>query len=440
MSESRRDLPRRIILDVTRTALHGGSGGAHRVVRQLSRHAERAATERGVALEVVAWTGRRYARVARRLPRGPRRWVAFLHTIHNRRRLRRQHGDVHAATEPIAAESAEWMPAWMEQTVGLAAARGATVRPRAGDVLVLLDAPWNSASLLDHAEGCPATVGVFVHDLMPLDAPETFAAGVPGRFRRWVDRALSVSDFVVTVSETTRAAVETHRSSLELPPIPSASFRPGALTDEERLRRDKAVDVALLRQTLPACFVGEPTVLCSAMFDPRMNHAQLLDGFEAYWARGGTTRLLLAGVVGWGAGELLQRLDRHPQRGRRLLVMHDLNDHELTYALRLAAAVVYPSLAEGHGAGIIEGLAHGCRVLASDIPAHREAGGDAAWYFPLGAPEALADLIQRLDTTGHNEKPTPPRLPTWSESTVRFFDTLETLVAKSKQPENETGP
>lgn len=50
---------------------------------------------------------------------------------------------------------------------------------------------------------------------------------------------------------------------------------------------------------------------------------------------------------------------------------------------RRAAAVVMPSEAEGFGLPVIEALACGSPVVASDIPVFREVGGDAVVYAPL---------------------------------------------------------
>ncbi len=420
----------RLVLDVTRTAQHGGVTGMQRVVRQIARYAPVVAAAQNLELEVVAWNGRRYVRVSEHLPRETKRWVRLLQTMQHRRRLRYSEGDVGVATEPIAGETAEWMPAWMERTIGLSLLGGAPVKPGEGDVLMLVDAPWNSRSVLDFAETCGATVGLLLHDLVPLQVPETCEAGVPGRFRRWVDRALAVSDFVVTVSEATRLATQAHIEDIELPALPSASFRLGADLSGGTLDPAAPVDVASLRPTLPPCLVGEPTVVCVGTFEPRKNHGLLLDAFEKYWAKGGTTRLLLIGNVGWGAGELMRRLDQHAYRGQRLLVMHGLNDHEVTYAYRLASGVVCPSLAEGFGLPIIEALAHGCHVIASDIPAHREAGGDRCTYFPPGDVEALSEAIGALNT-GQDDGAVPV-LPTWRESTEVFLRTVGILAYEAR--------
>jgi glycosyltransferase involved in cell wall biosynthesis len=63
---------------------------------------------------------------------------------------------------------------------------------------------------------------------------------------------------------------------------------------------------------------------------------------------------------------------------------------------REAAILLQPSDAEGFGLPVIEAMACGCPVLASDIPPLREAGGSAAGYCPAGDVEAWSATLVKL--------------------------------------------
>jgi glycosyltransferase involved in cell wall biosynthesis len=63
---------------------------------------------------------------------------------------------------------------------------------------------------------------------------------------------------------------------------------------------------------------------------------------------------------------------------------------------RAAALVLLPSEAEGFGLPVIEALACGAAVVASDLPVLREVGGPAAAYCPVGDVAAWADTVCRL--------------------------------------------
>ena len=70
--------------------------------------------------------------------------------------------------------------------------------------------------------------------------------------------------------------------------------------------------------------------------------------------------------------------------------MHGLDDAELAWLYRNAAAVIVPSRHEGFGLPVVEALSLGAPVVASDIPALREVGGRAARFAPPDAPEQFA--------------------------------------------------
>ncbi|HVN29819.1 MAG TPA: glycosyltransferase [Candidatus Binataceae bacterium] len=76
---------------------------------------------------------------------------------------------------------------------------------------------------------------------------------------------------------------------------------------------------------------------------------------------------------------------------------------------RRAALLLVTSEAEGFGLPVIEGLACGTPVVASDIPALREVGGSAAEYCPVGDVErwresATAILRERANAAAALEK------------------------------------
>jgi phosphatidylinositol alpha-mannosyltransferase len=74
-----------------------------------------------------------------------------------------------------------------------------------------------------------------------------------------------------------------------------------------------------------------------------------------------------------------------------------LSGEEKISELRAASVLVAPNLGgESFGLVVLEGLAAGCAVVASDIPAFRAVAGDAAEYTPVGEPPALADKVGRL--------------------------------------------
>jgi glycosyltransferase involved in cell wall biosynthesis len=106
-------------------------------------------------------------------------------------------------------------------------------------------------------------------------------------------------------------------------------------------------------------------------------------------------RLVLAGPDGWGADEVTTAI-RDRGVGDRVHRLGRVGDAQLAALYTGCLAVCVPSLAEGFGLTVLEGLAAGAPVVASDLPVLREVAGDAAVYATPGEPEAWTAALERL--------------------------------------------
>ncbi len=74
-----------------------------------------------------------------------------------------------------------------------------------------------------------------------------------------------------------------------------------------------------------------------------------------------------------------------------------VQSYEDTWRLYESADLfVFPSLVESFGHPLVEAMAAGVPVVASDIAVHREICGDAAEYFPVLDDAGLAECLRRL--------------------------------------------
>jgi glycosyltransferase involved in cell wall biosynthesis len=100
---------------------------------------------------------------------------------------------------------------------------------------------------------------------------------------------------------------------------------------------------------------------------------------------------------------LLQRLGR-PGRLKRLASALGIADRvvwltrasreEVVWLMQGAAVLLQPSRYEGFGLPVIEAMACGCPVIASDIPALREVGAGAVVLVPPGDADAFARAVR----------------------------------------------
>jgi alpha-1,2-rhamnosyltransferase len=177
--------------------------------------------------------------------------------------------------------------------------------------------------------------------------------------------------------------------------------------------------------------------------EPRKNQALVADAIDAVLARAPDAAFLFVGIVGWNGEPVAARLRAHPEWMRRVAHFTDLTDAELMHAYAHSLALVFPSLAEGFGLPIVEAIASGTRVFASDIPVHREIGGDACVYFDPRDPAALAERIADFTTTGSFAARWPAadrQLTRWREAAAHVVDTsLDLAWGAQERPAARTG-
>lgn len=104
---------------------------------------------------------------------------------------------------------------------------------------------------------------------------------------------------------------------------------------------------------------------------------------------------------------------------------------------------VFPSLAESFGHPLVEAMASGLPILASDIPLCREICGDAAEYFsPLDANELAEKIIllrsdpERRARLGQGGRVRAQTRFDWNEHVRRMVETLEEVVRAEPPREN----
>jgi glycosyltransferase involved in cell wall biosynthesis len=133
-------------------------------------------------------------------------------------------------------------------------------------------------------------------------------------------------------------------------------------------------------------------ILVVGTLEPRKGHAVLLQAFAS--AGIPDTGLVFAGPTAGRAPELTA-LAARLGLGDRVTILGRVDDGVLAGLYRDATLLCMPSLAEGFGLPVLEAMAAGLPVLASELPAVREVAGEAAVVFPAGDMEALAAALQR---------------------------------------------
>jgi alpha-1,3-rhamnosyl/mannosyltransferase len=128
----------------------------------------------------------------------------------------------------------------------------------------------------------------------------------------------------------------------------------------------------------------ERYVLYVGALDPRKGLLTLLDALPE------GVELVLAGPLDRAPGAVRARI------GGRVRATGYVDDAQLSDLYARAAVLVLPSLYEGFGLPLLEGMATGTPCVASDDPALVEVSGGAALHFPRGDAGALRLLLLRV--------------------------------------------
>ncbi len=105
--------------------------------------------------------------------------------------------------------------------------------------------------------------------------------------------------------------------------------------------------------------------------------------------------LALAGAHGYGFEEM-QELIKELKVEDSVKILGYLQEQEAAAILGGAELMLFTTLYEGFGLPILEGMASGAPVLASDLPPHHEVGGEAAIYSDPYDPEDMAEKIKMV--------------------------------------------
>jgi glycosyltransferase involved in cell wall biosynthesis len=136
----------------------------------------------------------------------------------------------------------------------------------------------------------------------------------------------------------------------------------------------------------PRTVPREPIVLHVGAIQKRKNVARLIEAFRAlprHWT------LVLAGSAGYGSEEILSTA------GERVQVTGYVTDRELAVLYQRASIFAFPSLDEGFGMPVLEAMAHGVPVIASNSSALPEVCGAAAILVdPTNTDELAAGLVR----------------------------------------------
>lgn len=300
---------------------------------------------------------------------------------------------------------------------------GSSIDFRAGDGLVLLDAGWirtpQYVAAVQHARtaGCAIVLGLY--DLIPLNQPGFTPRVFAAAFETWIRALTPLSDAAIAISHAVANDFRAWLASSGVAFRPSLKvgwFALGANLDAPKAGAPSARVQAFLANN-PRYFLSVGTL------EPRKGHAVALDAFERFWSEGGDASYVIVGRRGFASDALIDRIESHPEFGRKLLWLSDAGDGDLTALYASTLALILPSIAEGFGLPLVEAAHFGAPVIASDIPVLREVGEGKVDYFRVLDAD---DLAGKLAAAANHRRAAPALVASsWRQAAA----TLTNMVA-----------
>lgn len=173
--------------------------------------------------------------------------------------------------------------------------------------------------------------------------------------------------------------------------------------------------------------IHQEYILFVGTIQPRKNIVRLVEGFETIKRKSEKYKklqLVIVGKKGWLWESIIERINKSPFY-KDIIVLYFIQDRELAALYHHAKCFILPSLHEGFGIPVIEAMACGCPVVASNVSSLPEIVKDAGILIDPGNTEALADAILEA---GYNESRRAILIKKGFENLKRF--SMETFVEK----------
>lgn len=197
------------------------------------------------------------------------------------------------------------------------------------------------------------------------------------------------ADAIVAVSEATKRDIVEHYR------IDPAKIHVVYEAAADHFQPATAEEIAQVRQkhNLPDKFLVHLSTI-----EPRKNLTRLVDALQIVRQTIPDLQLILVGAKGWLYDDFFAKIAAENLQDT-VRALGWVEDDELAAVLGAAALAVQPSLYEGFGLPVLEHMAAGQVVAASNTSSLPEVGGEAAAYFDPENTEEMAAVIHRLLTS-----------------------------------------
>jgi glycosyltransferase involved in cell wall biosynthesis len=270
-----------------------------------------------------------------------------------------------------------------------------SIKPR--DIFLTIGAFWavkRMGTLLQRLKNSGVSIGLFIHDILPITHPEYFGNRETKVFVKAAVEALTFADFVLTASEYNKTSLASLRAAHQQKPLPVNIVRLANELSPPLADSDISDVVARILET--------DYVLCVGTIEVRKNPSYLFNIWKlmVQSGRANIPTLVFAGRKGWLLHDFLEQLKACNYLDGRIVLLHNVTDKELDELYRRCLLTIFPSYDEGWGLPVGESLAYGKVTICSEAGGIPEVGGTLVDYVdPYNARNGLQQVVRYLDDT-----------------------------------------
>lgn len=146
---------------------------------------------------------------------------------------------------------------------------------------------------------------------------------------------------------------------------------------------------------------GSPYFLFLGSQHPRKNVHRLIEAFGRFKSTDSSpVKLIVAGRRAWMTEQIDRAIEQSHCRNEIIMIDRYLDGKEAADLVAASFCLVYPSLFEGFGIPILEGLQCEVPVITSSTSSMPEVGGDAAIYIDPYSIDSIVDALKLVTEDG----------------------------------------
>ena len=228
-----------------------------------------------------------------------------------------------------------------------------------------------------------------VYDLTFMLIPQTHPLSRQKLLPNFVKRSVRDADAIIAISESTKQDIMSvfhvpdHKVTVTYLGVDHSTFNPNAPR-------------AAIEKVKKKFSITKNYIFYLGTIEPRKNVDLLLKAFQRVKDQTDANfQLVLSGKVGWKVENLMKTIRALVNSGD---VVHTgyISEEEAACLYNGAEAFVYPSQYEGFGIPVLEAMACGCPVIASNSSSLPEVVGDAGVLVEPNNMEELSEAIVKV--------------------------------------------